>query len=411
MKRTGAAPPAQPHPRGHARHAAAGAENGGGNPCAMCYFRTMVQEPKTWGALGARLAAARKATRLSQADLGAAVQLDRTAITKIESGERKLDSLELARIAQVLKRPIDWFVGPPVPAAVSRRRSRAAVDESDADALLESLARDVALLIGLKLLPPVTPSRPGVLNGVVAAEAAARGLRKRRGLPRGALWDLQGIAEQLGLYCFSLDLGDGALEGSYLRLEGAGVALINGSAQAGRRRFTLVHELGHHLFADDFSPEWIVGADADDRERLINAFVIHLLMPRESIVSRWTQLGGAASPRAAAIALGAEFGVSWSAVLGHLCNLELITSSIRARLERDRPLRADYLEGGIALREELGFPSVPPRFAQAVVRAFKRHKISATRALELLRGTITRADLPPEDAVPRESMRSQFDLD
>ncbi len=365
----------------------------------------------TWLDLGARLAEARKAARLSQAELAAAVHVDRTVVTKVEAGERKLDSLELARIARVLKRPIDWFVTPPLPAVVSRRRSREAIEESQADVLLESLARDVKLLVELKLLEPRQVGRPRAMDNVESAEAAARELRRTLGLAPGPVWDLLSLAEVTGLYVFSIDLRDDSLDGSYVRLENAGVALVNGGTQAGRRRFTLAHELGHHLFADDYSPEWIVGTDGDDRERLINAFVIHFLMPREAVLARWQDLDGRREPRLAAIALGAEFGVSWTAVLGHLCNLALIDARTRGRLESDRPTKADYLEGGIVLREELGAPAVSPRFAQAVVRGYKRHKLSSRRALELLRDTVTAADLPPEDKVPRESMRAQFDLD
>jgi Zn-dependent peptidase ImmA (M78 family)/DNA-binding XRE family transcriptional regulator len=377
----------------------------------MCYLRTIPDTLTSWSDLGARLAEARKAARLSQAELAAAVQLERTAVTKIEAGERKLDSLELARAARVLRRPIDWFVTPSLPAVVSRRKSREAIEESQADVLLESLARDVKLLIELRLLEPPQVARPRAIEGVESAEAAARELRRTLGLTPAPVWDLLSVAERVGLYGFSIDLRDEALDGSYARLENAGVALVNGGRQTGRRRFTLVHELGHHLFADDYSPEWIVGSDGDDRERLINAFVIHFLMPREAVLTRWQDLDDRLDARQAAIVLGAEFGVSWTAVLGHLCNLELIAARTRELLERDRPTKADYLEGGIVLREELGAPAVAPRFAQAVVRAYKRHKVSSRRTLELLRDTLTAAELPPEDRVPRESMRAQFDLD
>lgn len=374
----------------------------------MCYFRTMALG---WQELGSRVADARKVAQLSQAELAAAVSLDRTAITKVEAGERKIDSLELSRIAGVLKRPIDWFLTPPLPAVVSRRRSRTPTEASRADALLEALAGDAQLVIGLGLLAPPTPPDAGLIDSVASAETAAREFRRQLSVPPGPIWDLLALAEAVGLYVFCLELGDESLDGSYLRLERGGVALLNGGAQAGRRRFTLVHELGHHLFADDFSGEWIVGGGGDDRERLINAFVIHCLMPRESVLSRWQALDGRTDPRPAAISLGAEFGVSWSAVLGHLRNLELIDARSFDRLSRDRPTKADYLEGGFTLREDLAPPSVSPKFAQAVVRAFKRHKISRSRTLALLRDTVDAADLPQEDQVPVESMRSQFDFD
>ncbi|KFA94721.1 helix-turn-helix domain-containing protein [Archangium violaceum] len=378
----------------------------------MCYFRTMAKEwLDTWQELGARLAEARKTARLSQADLAAAVQLDRTAITKVEAGERKLDALELSRLSEVLKRPIEWFLTPSPPAILSRRKGRDFEGDSQADVLLETLARDVNLLVELKTLTPPSPPRPRKIDSVVSAEAAARELRQNLGLDTGPIWDLQAIAEQVGLYAFSLDLQEESLHGSYLRLERGGVAVVNGRAQSGRRRFTLLHELGHHVYSDDVSSEWIIGSDGDDRERLIDAFVIHFLIPREAVRSRWPTLLEQGDERQAAISIGVQFGVSWTAVVGHLCSLGFIDDGMRARLEVERPRRADYLEGGLSLREELAPPAIPPRFTQAVVRAYKGHKVSAERALQLLRGTVVATELPPEDQVPVESMLSQFELD
>ncbi len=59
---------------------------------------------------GRRIAAARHAEGLSQAALAAALALDRTAISKIESGTRRVGSVELAQIARTLNRPIEWFL-------------------------------------------------------------------------------------------------------------------------------------------------------------------------------------------------------------------------------------------------------------------------------------------------------------
>lgn len=372
----------------------------------------MADSTSEWHELGARLAEARRAAGLNQGELATAVGLDRTAVTRIERGERKLDSLELARMARALARPIDWFLRPPVPAAVSRRESRDATQDSDADVLLDGLARDVALLIEVKTLAAGSIDAPRVLDGVAAAESAARDVRRSLGLPAGPVWELQRVAERVGMFAFCLDLQSDSLDGSYLRIADAGVALVNGRAPSGRRRFTLVHELGHHVFADDFSAEWIVGTDGDDRERLINAFVIHFLMPREDVVARWAALADdGAGLRTAGIVLGAEFGVSWTAVLAHLTTLRLIDESTRLRLESARPTRADYLENALILREDLPAPSVPPRFAQAAVRAYRRHKIGRSRTIDLLRGTVSPADLPAEDLVPPDAMRSQLELD
>lgn len=375
----------------------------------MCYFRTMAQIPTSWQELGARVEEARKVTRLSQAELAARMDLDRTVITKIEAGDRKVDSLELARLAEILKRPVDWFLSPPLPVIISRRKTRDA-DESQADVLLENLGRDVTQLFQMKLLKPSEPFQPSSIDSVASAETAARELRRHLKLPPGPIWDLLAVVERVGLYVFSLELEDESLDGSYLRLDKAGVAVVNGRAPLGRRRFTAVHELGHHIVSDDFSAEWIVG-EREERESLINAFVIHFLLPRESLHSRWQELNGPNEPRWAAIALGAEYGLSWTAVLAHLCNLGLIDKKTRGRLETSSPKKADYVEAGITLKKDLEPPAISPGFARAVLRAYRKHKVGANRALELLRGTFTAAELPAEDQVPLEAMLSQLDLE
>ncbi len=129
-----------------------------------------------------------------------------------------------------------------------------------------------------------------------------------------------------------------------------GVALVNGTADPGRRRFDLAHEFGHHLLADEYTADFGLGTTQADREALLNAFAIHFLMPRPSVRRRW------------------------------------------------RPLR-----------EELRPIALAPAYSQAAVRAFRRGVISADRAIELLRRTVTIDDLPRPDEMPIEALAPEFE--
>lgn len=60
--------------------------------------------------VGRRIAEARRASGLSQAALAQAASLDRTALSKIETGRRGVGSLELARIAETLRIPVERFL-------------------------------------------------------------------------------------------------------------------------------------------------------------------------------------------------------------------------------------------------------------------------------------------------------------
>lgn len=61
-------------------------------------------------AIGRRIAEARHRAGLTQNDLAAVVQMDRSSLAKAEIGDRRVTAMELARIAEALSTRIEWFV-------------------------------------------------------------------------------------------------------------------------------------------------------------------------------------------------------------------------------------------------------------------------------------------------------------
>ncbi|MCL2668386.1 MAG: helix-turn-helix domain-containing protein, partial [Micrococcales bacterium] len=64
--------------------------------------------------LGRRLAQAREDAGVTQEALARAVGLDRTAVVRLEKGERRLSVPELVAVAEVLRRPLAFFVAEPL---------------------------------------------------------------------------------------------------------------------------------------------------------------------------------------------------------------------------------------------------------------------------------------------------------
>ena len=359
----------------------------------------MPSRSPTWVVVGQRIADARKAAGLSQEQLAGELGVDRTVVSKIESGDRRVDTLELAQLARVLKRSIEWFVTAPRPAIVSRRANPVEPKKLQVDAVLEELAQGVELLIDLGVLSPPDARVARKIENVGDAEEAALEVRNSWAIPAGPLRNLQAHAQRLGLYAFSLELPSG-FDGATLTLRRGGAAVINGGGEPGRRRFTLAHEIGHHLLADEYSADFDVTAGVEERERLVNAFAIHLLMPRPSVTSSWRELLVEHGTRGGAIIISAEYGVSWSASIPHLLHLNLIGLSECEGLRASPPRHADYLELAVDVIPELEPPRVPPLYAAAVVKAYKMRAITSERALELLHGTLKATDLPPLEDVP-----------
>jgi len=61
--------------------------------------------------LGEKLRQAREYVGFSQDEVAGFLKVPRTAITNIESGQRKVDALELKRLAELYRQPISHFTG------------------------------------------------------------------------------------------------------------------------------------------------------------------------------------------------------------------------------------------------------------------------------------------------------------
>ena len=360
----------------------------------------------SWQAVGARVTQARSALGLTQAQLGSKVGLGRTVIAKIEHGNRTLSALELARLAQVTDLPIDWFVTESPPVVTSHRTDVPRATRL-VDLHVDVLAREVLQLIEAGLLKP-TGRRIAlrVPRNVAEAEETAVRVLQHVGQIEEDRVDLAAAAEALNLFAYSIALAENQADGAYVALDAqTGVALINGRRPSGRRRFTLAHEIGHHVFQD----EYVVDLDVDtSTERLINAFAIHLLVPRDALRRRWEDLDGKSDPRPAAIVIAAERGVSWTAFCSHAVNLGVLDRPTGAVLADTPPTAQEYADFGIGIADALSPSTIPESVKGAVLRGYRRHLLGIGRALELLHGTVREDDLPRQDGLPLGALAGEL---
>ena len=91
--------------------------------------------------LGDRLREARKYLGLKQDEVATYLKIPRTALTDIENGQRRVEALELTRLARLYRQPVSFFTGEdevaaalPVDVAHLARRA-AALSQQDRDEL------------------------------------------------------------------------------------------------------------------------------------------------------------------------------------------------------------------------------------------------------------------------------------
>lgn len=269
--------------------------------------------------VGQRIRAIREALGWTQGELAARLQHTQTAVSYWESGRRSLSLDDLVDVARVLGVANSELLpdGPPrqpVPALL-----RAVADNVDASLLADQLeqfalrAQDLPQPPVRWRIPPASPrdTADALLEaaGITSPPVPVEDLVRDCGV-RVLAWDFQDI------------------DGLVLEIDAGAVIWVNGEHAQTRQRFTLAHELGHHLLrhADtfhldlggDLAPNATGGHPNYDwrAERSANEFAASLLMPA-SMVRR------AAATVTDVVALASQFNVSPAAMGFRLTTLNI----------------------------------------------------------------------------------------
>ncbi|MDF5754456.1 XRE family transcriptional regulator [Spongiactinospora sp. TRM90649] len=353
-----------------------------------------------WADVGDRVRECRIAADMSQEQLASALRLDRTMIVKIESGVRRVDALELAKLSAVLNVPLAYFLSPP--AKVMSRRSEVA-DDTATDATRQSFRLEVALstwlsdvrqlmeLGELSCRPPVR--YPDPVEDAETARVAARWVRKARRLRLGPISSLMSLCERLGQLVAVVETPG---EGASMIDDGLAVAVVSYHSDPGRRRATAAHELGHMVIGDEYSADLGLHASRSEREAVIDAFAAELLLPTDAVTQRFA--AGNASERENLVVLAAEYRTSWSLAVRQAMVAGVIGKESATSMRKRNPTYAELMEAvGWAPQPDLESVRVPPSFAHAVMNSLSGRRITTARAVELMRKQIKESDLPPRD--------------
>lgn len=351
----------------------------------------------TMAQLGQRIREARERQGTKQADFAKLVPIDRTALNKIEAGQRKVSALELVDIARAAGvRMATFFEEPPL--AVIAHRSAQGLDTADSriDTLLAGLAEDVEFV--QKLLPFMRPAPespwdpPSTLDD---CETMASKVREVLHLtPQDPLTNLSGKFAELGLLLFTFPLGIDQADAGTLLLSQGGVSLINSTAKVGRRRLAACHELAHFLTADDYTIDWRVAAQGGDLESHFDRFARALLLPHDGVATLWDEVHSVHGTRTAAVILASRYQVDMSTLARRLQDLEVLDASGAGDVRQVRTTSADLIEHDLYPGDELAEVSQPRPYQQAVLALIREERISRERGLELLGGILSEDDLP-----------------
>lgn len=371
-------------------------------------------EPSVPQLVGSRVALARMRAGLSGAKLGALVGLAADQISKIEHGVRVVrPDTELPALARALGVTARYLSGTGEPArlALAHRLSQpTAVEDPEAVPATQRRALDILrvedrLAEQTELDPPrVSVSAQRVLARIEAglgkrprnrAEARRQGaelagvVRKELDLGSSEIADLPELIEMhFGADVALSPLGT-SVDGLCAHADGVALIVVSSDFPDGHVRFTLAHELGHHLLRD---PREVIDelgtqmfANSLDETR-VNAFAAHLLMPADGVTNTLEWLAATPSDlveantrgqRALGTLIG-RFGVSLHALLIRLAELNVITAQDAEQL-RGRLRDGDLIQRVSAFRPAgdhmTGRVRAPQRLLVAAAEAAAEDKI------------------------------------
>lgn len=318
--------------------------------------------------IGARVKRARiEAGYKSEDAFSKALGTSQPTISRLESGARRIGATELVRIAELLRRPPEHFLDDEASLVFFRDSGEGLTPETDvAFRWLADFAQRLEALRTftpkLKLPAPVAVevADPRAYD---TAEAAAALVRQQLGIGSGPAPDMFSIAERLGCLVVVRDFPTADFLAMYAPRP-IGMTLINSANndRSSRQRFTIAHEIFHHLF-DRGTKRVFVDLDlfAQRRDELANVFAAHFLAPRNGVQAELARRFGV--PRAesaeAAYAIAYFFGMSFESACYHLMNLGLASPQATGKWRQMK--RADLAAKLGVLAEQRQTESVPLR--------------------------------------------------
>ncbi|MEW6108517.1 MAG: XRE family transcriptional regulator [Nitrospirota bacterium] len=259
-------------------------------------------------------------------------------LSSIESGEREIKAWELAKLAEIYGRKIDYFLSSQAKIAQPRVLWR---DPEKTENKIEAERRFIAFCQNYKRLLELTREENIKLpvfaqpekkefkrGGFDYAVELAEEYRRALNLGGRPAYSLPTVLEQLlNILILYIDVGS-IVSGASTSGDFGKAILVNSSDAPWRRNYDLAHEFFHLITWDLFSDEEIYSTSKNGKsevEQWADAFAAAFLLPSEEVRREFSKrLEDSKISYINLVEIAREFKVSIEALLWRLVNLKLL---------------------------------------------------------------------------------------
>ena len=320
-------------------------------------------------------------------------------LSSIEAGEREIKAWELAKLAEIYGRDIDFFLNLESiqkEARILWRSPETSPQKTTVERQFISICKRYQNLLKLLKEPntPKTGSKLNIDKHELLAQSAFKDVEDLANAyirildlgSRPACSLLKILEEEMGIKIIFLPLDSDISGGSTIDEEFGLAVLVNSNDAPWRRNFDLAHEFFHLITWDDFSPEEIYQNDSFGKnriEQLADVFASSLLLPENEVRDEFEKRTVDKSiSYLNLVHIARDFEVSIEALLWRLVNLGLLKKeSILEELEKETIKDVDKKDRHSDWAETVK-PHLSNRYISLAIKAFHLGKISKGKLAE-----------------------------
>lgn len=328
-----------------------------------------------------KIKSGRKLRSLSQQKLADEIGVSKQMISKYENSISIPSSKVLIELAKALQLNVDYFFTPPtVELGTINFRKKSKLTTKRLEAIKEEVKLKLSNYLEIENILNIDNEfdisiQKRKLNAEPDIESIVKEIREEWQIGFDPVHNITQLLEDQEIKIIEIAEADNLFDGMATIIdEKYAVIVINENFPIERKRFTLLHELGH-LILD------IPDCDLKEEEKYCNLFAAEFLFPLSNVFKEFGK-----NRRSVAIQELIEaqkkYGISIQAIMYRLLNADIISKNQLSNFYRQINSNKELKK--VIDKERFETPEFSHRYKQLVYRAYSQELISASKAASLL---------------------------
>lgn len=328
-----------------------------------------------------RIKNARKLKGLSQQDIADELQISKQMVSKYEKGTSMPSSSKLLKLSRLFGLKIDYFFNSfKVDIGEVNFRKKSSFSMKKQNSLKEQIKINLENYLWIEDTLSIDYSFKNIIenisiNNITDIENAVLKLRTEWNIGTDPIHNIIQLLEDKEIKVIELYDADEKFDGlaTYVN-DKYPVIVVNGNFPVERKRFTLLHELGHLLLN-------LPDCEINEEENFCNKFASEFLLPRNIVIN---EFGGKRKgiTLAELISTQKKYGISIPAIIYRLVDAKILSKERQKqfyiKLNFNPSLKKDVNHSRFETPENSN------RYERLVYRALAQENISISKASSLL---------------------------